>query len=149
MKKLLVLIGILVLLVACAPKPQMAPPQPVMAPPVEAPPIEAAPPAASEAEPMEEKNESMTEPEEAEGEEYKVDIKGFAFSPAVLMIKKGDKVTWTNMDSAPHTATADDKSFDTGHLAPGDTKTLTFDKPGVYTYHCAVHPNMKAKIIVQ
>src|SRR4051812_37207134 len=46
-----------------------------------------------------------------------VTIQNFAFSPATLTIKVGDKVTWTNQDSAPHSATADDNSFDTGVIS--------------------------------
>jgi len=41
-----------------------------------------------------------------------VTIQNFAFSPATLTVKVGDTVTWTNQDSAGHSATADDNSFD-------------------------------------
>src|SRR3954447_3752369 len=34
-----------------------------------------------------------------------VTIQNFAFSPATIDINAGDTVTWTNRDSAPHTAT--------------------------------------------
>jgi plastocyanin len=78
-----------------------------------------------------------------------ITIQGFAFSPATLTVKVGDKVTWTNQDSVGHSATADDNSFDTGVLAQGQSGSITFSKAGTYTYHCSVHPNMKATIIVQ
>jgi plastocyanin len=78
-----------------------------------------------------------------------VEIKNFSFSPASLTVKVGDKVTWTNSDSAGHSATADDNSFDTGVLEQGQSGSATFSKPGTYTYHCSVHPNMTATIIVQ
>jgi plastocyanin len=57
-------------------------------------------------------------------------------------------VTWTNQDFAPHTATADDGSFDTGRLDQGETGSVTFDQPGTYTYTCTFHPNMKGTVVV-
>jgi len=78
-----------------------------------------------------------------------VRIANFSYSPATLKIKAGDSVTWTNQDSIGHSATADDKSFDTGILAQGQSGTITFTKAGEYTYHCSLHPNMQGTIIVQ
>jgi plastocyanin len=79
-----------------------------------------------------------------------VDISGFAFSPASVTVKVGDSVTWTNKDSAPHTVTAADGSFDSGSLAQGASFSFTFQKAGTYTYRCTVHPSMPtATVIVQ
>lgn len=78
-----------------------------------------------------------------------VTIQNFAFSPATITVKAGDKVTWTNQDSVGHSATADDQSFDTGILDQGQSGSVTFSKAGTYTYHCSAHPNMKGTIIVQ
>lgn len=75
-----------------------------------------------------------------------VAIENFAFSPTVVTIKAGDQIRWTNKDSVVHTATGD--SFDTGPLAEGESKVVTFDKAGEYNYVCTPHPNMKGKIIV-
>jgi plastocyanin len=76
-------------------------------------------------------------------------IENFAYSPATITIKVGDAITWHNMDSAPHSATADDKSFDTGLLEQDKSATITFDKAGTFTYYCSVHPNMKATVVVE
>lgn len=78
-----------------------------------------------------------------------VTIQNMAFSPDTLTVKLGDKVTWNNQDSIGHSATADDNSFDTGVIAQGQSGSATFTKAGTYTYHCKVHPTMKATIIVQ
>ncbi len=76
-------------------------------------------------------------------------IQGFAFSPQTITIAPGTTVTWTQKDSAPHTVTSDNGSFTaSSELSPGQTYSLTFSKPGTYTYHCAVHPNMTATVIV-
>ena len=78
----------------------------------------------------------------------------FAFSPATITIKVGTTVTWTNNTSAPHTVTSDDgTSFDSGINNPisasGGTYSFTFTKAGTFTYHCSIHPFMKATVIVQ
>lgn len=78
-----------------------------------------------------------------------VQISNFSYSPATLTVRAGESVTWTNQDSAGHSATADDKSFDTGVLSQGQSGSIKFDKPGTYTYYCSVHPKMKATIVVQ
>ena len=84
-----------------------------------------------------------------QGTEAKIEIKGFAFSPAIITVKVGTKVTWTNQDSVAHTATSDDSTtFDTGLLNQGESGSFTFDKVGTYEYHCTPHPRMTAKIIV-
>ena len=78
----------------------------------------------------------------------------FAFSPATITIKVGTTVTWTNNTSAPHTVTSDDgTTFDSGLNTPiganGGTFSFTFTKAGTFTYHCQIHPFMKATVIVQ
>ena len=78
----------------------------------------------------------------------------FAFSPASITIKVGTTVTWTNTTSVPHTVTSDDGStFDSGINTPiaasGGTFSFTFTKAGTFTYHCQIHPFMKATVIVQ
>lgn len=78
-----------------------------------------------------------------------VQISNFSFSPATLTVKVGDIVTWINQDSMGHSATADDKSFDTGVLDQGKSGTSAFSKAGIYSYHCSVHPSMRGTIIVQ
>lgn len=79
-----------------------------------------------------------------------VSISSFAFSPAELTISAGGTVTWTNMDAAPHTVTSDTGAeLASGTLAQGQSFSHTFNTPGTFDYHCALHPAMKAKIIVQ
>lgn len=77
-----------------------------------------------------------------------VRIVDFAFGPASVTVNVGDTVTWTNEDSAPHTATADDGSFDTGTLGRGQRGSHTFPAAGTVTYYCNVHPSMTGTVVV-
>ena len=78
-----------------------------------------------------------------------VTIKDFAFGPATVTVNTGDTVTWTNADSAAHTATATGGAFDTGTIASGATASVTFTKAGTYAYKCAIHPRMTGTIVVK
>lgn len=78
-----------------------------------------------------------------------VDIVDLAFSPASVTIDVGDTVTWTNTGDLPHTATADDGTFDSGILNNGGTFAFTFASAGTYDYFCEVHPSMQGTITVQ
>lgn len=93
-----------------------------------------------------------TNPSEVQEGEVLINIKGFAFSPSDIKIKKGTRVTWTNQDSAKHDVTPDEKSVDfvgSGKLlAQGESYTFTFNKVGNYPYQCTPHPFMKATIQV-
>ena len=79
---------------------------------------------------------------------HTVAIRDFAFAPANLTINAGDTVRFVNEDNAPHTATADNGSFDTGNLNNGQSASLQFPSAGTFSYFCAVHPRMKGSITV-
>ncbi|WP_219641594.1 cupredoxin family copper-binding protein [Cohnella sp. CFH 77786] len=78
-----------------------------------------------------------------------VEIKDFAFAPGDIEISPGDKVTFVNRDQVKHSAVADDGSFDTGLLGQDESKTVTFEKEGTFSYSCGPHPAMIGKIIVK
>jgi plastocyanin len=78
----------------------------------------------------------------------KVEIADFAYDPDPVTVQVGGKVIWLNRDSAPHTATADDGSFDTGTLEEGKLKSETFKQAGTYEYICEVHPDMHGVVEV-
>lgn len=78
--------------------------------------------------------------------DHAVAIQGMKFAPANLTVAVGDTVTFTNMDAAPHTATANDGSFDTGRLNRGESATVTINSAGTFDYICAIHPAMKGQI---
>lgn len=78
----------------------------------------------------------------------KVEIVDFAYDPDPVTIEEGGKVIWQNEDSAPHTATADDGSFDTGTLEEGKRGSETFKEAGAYSYICSIHPDMTGTVEV-
>lgn len=81
--------------------------------------------------------------------EESISISGFSFQPSSLTIQAGTTVVWTNQDSAPHTITADNGSFDSGTISSNGTYSRTFTQTGSFVYHCDFHPSMQGTIIVQ
>jgi len=75
-------------------------------------------------------------------------IKGFEFRPAAVRVPRGTRVVWVNRDGAPHTATKGG-SFDTGTIRKGKAVAVRFGTPGIYRYHCSIHPEMTGKVIVR
>jgi len=76
------------------------------------------------------------------------------YIPSLIVIEKGKQVTWVNEDSAFHTITSGyydtpTDLFDSGHLDPFESYTLTFDEAGTYDYFCTLHPWMKGQVIVE
>lgn len=78
-----------------------------------------------------------------------VDITGFEYQPAVVTVKKGQTVRWVNNDAAPHTVTQQGGGFASKTLDFSSRFAMTFRRPGTYNYFCAVHPGMKATVIVK
>ncbi|MCK7593877.1 cupredoxin domain-containing protein [Pseudomarimonas salicorniae] len=82
-----------------------------------------------------------------------VDMTGRRFVPQEVTISVGDTVIWRNRDGF-HNIVADDGSFTSGN--PNNEQFAfehTFDKPGIFGYHCSVHgapgEGMHGKVIVQ
>jgi plastocyanin len=72
---------------------------------------------------------------------HQIAIESLAFSPATLVVRRGDTVTWTNRDIVPHTATGPESSWDSGYLAAGaDFMMVVGAEAG--GYRCAYHPTM-------
>ena len=78
----------------------------------------------------------------------KVKIVEFTYQPDPVVVQTGGKVTWQNEDAAPHTATADDGSFDTGTIEQGKIGSETFKEAGTYPYFCEIHPDMRGTVEV-
>ncbi len=77
-----------------------------------------------------------------------VAIVDFAFQPALTIVGVGDTVEWTNTGNAHHTVDSDTEIFESDILNPGETYRYTFDEPGIFPYHCDIHPHMRGMVVV-
>jgi plastocyanin len=86
---------------------------------------------------------------EAAGSVTAAEMRTMTFAPNRLEIAAGTTVRWTNNDQLVHTITADDGSWDSGPIEPGQTWSHTFTQSGEYSFHCTPHPFMKAIVVVR
>ena len=77
-----------------------------------------------------------------------VSIHDFSFDPSQTTVAPGTVVMWTNNDNVSHTVTADDGSFDSETLNPGDSFMVVFEGSGTVSYHCEIHPFMTGSVTV-
>jgi plastocyanin len=64
------------------------------------------------------------------------------FAPTSITIQVGGSVTWSNDGQSAHTVTANDGSFDSGNLDPGQSFNHTFTEPGTFAYFCEYHRSL-------
>jgi quinohemoprotein ethanol dehydrogenase len=76
-------------------------------------------------------------------------VDDYFFTPSRIQVNVGDTVTWQNNGPSVHTATESKGVWDTGDIAPGESKSVTFDAAGTYVYNCSPHPWMIGQVIVQ
>jgi len=84
----------------------------------------------------------------AAGAHSQSQAQNFVPSHLVVVIGVNNTVQWNNNDNSPHTVTSDGNIFDSGAIASGSTFSFTFTTPGNYSYHCSIHPWMKASVLV-
>ena len=85
----------------------------------------------------------------ASAKTYKVLIHEMDYEPAKLTIKVGDKVTWVNVDTHVHTATARDASFNSGSIRKKKQWTYKAEKEGEHPYLCLFHPGMVGILTIE
>jgi plastocyanin len=75
---------------------------------------------------------------------------GKRFEPELLAIPAGSSVAFPNLDPIFHNvfSLSRPRSFDLGNYVRGDSRTVTFGKPGVVAINCHLHPGMAAWIVV-
>ena len=78
-----------------------------------------------------------------------VGIKEFKYAPPTLTVSLGTTVRWVNRDEEPHTVTSATGAFASTGLVKDDSFAQTFTKRGTYQYFCALHPHMKATVVVR
>nr|AUN36833.1 plastocyanin/azurin family copper binding protein [uncultured bacterium] len=77
------------------------------------------------------------------------EVEDFIFRPARLEIAAGTTIVWTNHGQVIHTVSADDGSFDSGDIEPGERRGITFSRAGTFPFHCTPHPFMKGEVVVR
>lgn len=79
-----------------------------------------------------------------------LDQKNLTFSPRVLAVQTGTRVSFPNHDRVFHNVFShhDGKVFDLGTYPVGAQKDIPFDKPGLSRIFCNIHPQMAAYVMV-
>jgi plastocyanin len=78
-----------------------------------------------------------------------ISVQDYLFLPQQSQVPVGTTVNFSNDGTIVHTATAQDGSFDTGDITPGQVVGVTFNSAGNYIYNCAPHPWMLGRVVVQ
>lgn len=86
-----------------------------------------------------------------------IELVNTSIKPKNILIAKGAKVTWVNKDDVEHFVNTDTHPAHTYYpeqnsrgLNKGQTFSLTFNKVGIYPYHCSAHASqMTGNIIVE
>lgn len=94
-----------------------------------------------------------------------VSLRALDFGPETVTVKAGSPLTWRNDEPITHTVTSgevtgvdagtglrsDEKpngTFDHRLVKQGEVFSHTFGQPGTYSYYCAIHKGMHAKVVV-
>lgn len=79
-----------------------------------------------------------------------VTMKSKAFAPHVLAIGTGTTVDFPNEDPILHNVfSISGEGFDLGLYKRPKSGSRTFEKPGIYTLYCNIHPQMSATLVVR
>lgn len=83
------------------------------------------------------------------GQTHVLEIKNLQFVPAEINVSVGDTIRWVNSDIVPHTATANDKSWNSNLIAAGQAWEMVVERDTFVSYFCEYHPGMKAAIKIK
>ncbi|MBI3739347.1 MAG: redoxin family protein [Chloroflexi bacterium] len=84
-------------------------------------------------------------------------MKDIQFSPRLVRVSPGTRITWINDDPIPHFVNSDPHPshnaippLNTLELAQNASYSFTFDQPGEWSYHCSAHvpANMYGRVLV-
>lgn len=87
---------------------------------------------------------------------YPISLSGSApyYSPSPAEVPAGRPILWINGTASPHTITHDGClgndpcAFDSGALKANAVFSLYNLTPGIYPYHCRLHPIMRGTLVV-
>lgn len=72
-----------------------------------------------------------------------------SFSPSVVTISTGDRVTWVNRDTRDHQVVSATGAFVSPVLRPGRSYSFTFRAAGTYRYRDGLRPETRGRVVVQ
>jgi plastocyanin len=86
----------------------------------------------------------------ADSPELQIMQLGETFIPHVLPVVKGSTVEFPNQDPIFHNvfSLSGTKSFDLGRFPKGESRSVTFDQPGIVPVFCHLHSDMSAIVMV-
>lgn len=73
-----------------------------------------------------------------------------AIRPRVTVVSTGSKIEFPNEDEVFHNifSLSDAKPFNLGRYAPGDSRAVVFEEPGLVRLFCDIHSDMEASVLV-
>jgi plastocyanin len=80
---------------------------------------------------------------------HTVEMTGFEFVPRSIVVSVGDTIVWENHDLVPHTATANDESWDSGAIAAESSRITVARRKGTQPFVCLYHSSMKGNLVVR
>lgn len=82
-----------------------------------------------------------------------VNLGATAFGDEPVVIHKGERMRWRNVDGVEHIIVTDAMSLPefmtTGLLAPGGEQAFVMNTIGTTRIHCTIHPQMEGTLIVR
>ena len=77
-----------------------------------------------------------------------VKITSEGFDPDSVTVQAGEAVTFDNDDDQDHRVVADDGTFNTGTLQPGESTVVLFSEAGTVKYTDSLDPSLTGQIEV-
>ena len=87
---------------------------------------------------------------QAPAEDIVISQRGRRFRPAVLPIVRGTSLAFPNDDKVLHNvfSLSKTKPFDLGNYKKGESRSVSFDSPGISKVYCNIHPKMELDVLV-
>jgi plastocyanin len=87
----------------------------------------------------------------AAAEEHMVVQKDRSFGAAEVRVHAGDRIVFSNQDTVTHNlfSRSPGFAFEVKVQLPGQETPVDFDRPGEAEVRCAIHPQMKLRVVVE
>ena len=73
--------------------------------------------------------------------EAEIRVRKGNFEPRLLVVQRGQRITWTNLDPVFHGvfSYSSHNKFDLGVYAPSERRATSLETPGPVRFHCPIH----------